>query len=164
MRCCCYLCSAPIYSAQRLQACHQSRFSSTVGSHSPSRASLRYTSSPGSTGTEFPGAARKAREAVARDEHIPVLGRALSDEVVGEQTFYPDAVCADCLGEIKIRHCRHHGRGGFFLARGNGEDSNNKGSEFDMIDVGKYFAARAGGHKPRRMVQNLSTLVHPARG
>ncbi|KAG6057494.1 hypothetical protein E4U32_005102 [Claviceps aff. humidiphila group G2b] len=86
---------------------------------------------------------------VARDEHIPVLGRALSDEVVGEQTFYPDAVCADCLGDIKIRHCQHHGRG-------NGEDS--EGSEFNMIGVGKYFAARAGGHKPQRMVQNLSAL------
>ncbi|KAG6019244.1 hypothetical protein E4U40_007221 [Claviceps sp. LM458 group G5] len=92
----------------------------------------------------------------ARDKHIPVLGRALSDEVVGEQTFCPDAVCADCVGEVRRRHCRHHGRGGFFLARGNGEDS--KGSDFDMVGVGKYVAARAGGHKPRRMVQNLSAL------
>ncbi|KAG6080791.1 hypothetical protein E4U15_003164, partial [Claviceps sp. LM218 group G6] len=174
-------------------ACHQSRFSSTVRSHSPSRASLRCTSSPGSTpywvevswgsekserferkgvydvgqrglrqgfsrrGTDPDVACAGRERSVARDEHIPELGRALSGEVVGEQTFYSDAVCADCLGDIKIRRCRHHGRGGFFLAHGNGEDS--EGSEFDMVGVGKYFAARAGGHKPRRMVQNLSALL-----
>ncbi|KAG5997916.1 hypothetical protein E4U52_002410 [Claviceps spartinae] len=108
-------------------------------------------------GTDPDVACAGRERSVARDEHTPELGRALSGEVAGEQTFYSDAVCADCLGDIKIRRCRHHGRGGFFLAHGNGEDS--EGSEFDMVGVGKYFAARAGGHKPRRMVQNLSALL-----
>ncbi|KAG6239499.1 hypothetical protein E4U25_000649 [Claviceps purpurea] len=117
------------------------RFSSTVESHSPSGASEKARGSNGkasatqgsaSRGTD-PNVAYAERERpVARDEHILVLGRALSDEVVGEQTFYPDAVCADCLEEVEIRDCRHHGRGGFFLARGNGEAS--KCSEFDSLE------------------------------
>ncbi|KAG6051216.1 hypothetical protein E4U17_006260 [Claviceps sp. LM77 group G4] len=57
------------------------------------------------------------------------LGRALSDEVVGEQTFSPDAVCADCLGEVEIRHCRHHGRGPWEWTHVEA----SKGSEFDML-------------------------------
>ncbi|KAG5942041.1 hypothetical protein E4U60_007518 [Claviceps pazoutovae] len=124
------------------------RFRSTVESHSPSRASEKgerferkgvcdagqrgLRQSLSSRGTD-PNVAHAERERpVARDEHIPVLERALSDEVVGEQTFYPTAVCADCLEGVEIRHCRHHGRGCFFLARGNGEAS--KCSEFDSLE------------------------------
>ncbi|KAG6312832.1 hypothetical protein E4U44_003032 [Claviceps purpurea] len=123
-------------SAQHLQACHQQ------DSAAQSKATVRHgllrkreasaTQGSASRGTD-PNVAYAERERpVARDEHILVLGRALSDEVVGEQTFYPDAVCADCLEEVEIRDCRHHGRGGFFLARGNGEAS--KCSEFDSLE------------------------------
>ncbi|KAG6256944.1 hypothetical protein E4U23_000096 [Claviceps purpurea] len=87
------------------------RFSSTVESHSPSGASEKARGSNGkasatqgsaSRGTD-PNVAYAERERpVARDEHILVLGRALSDEVVGEQTFYQTPSVPTVLRRLKF--------------------------------------------------------------
>ncbi|KAG6071002.1 hypothetical protein E4U16_006440 [Claviceps sp. LM84 group G4] len=83
-------------------ACHQSRFSSTVGSRSPTRASEKSEILP-SRGTDTDVAYAERQRPVARDEQIPVL----SDEPflmrsLGSKPFLQTPSVPTVLGRLKF--------------------------------------------------------------